>query len=340
MEFKDKNIELIIILFRHGSRESYVNFKDNTYIEPDVIPESINITINKGKKFIEEYIKNPSNSSLNQKDFKGYISDSIRTIKTFLYRISPIIEKIIDFEKLDQKNLKEYTIKNFNCHYDNVTFNALLYCTIIIRKFRVISKEYKNLVSNLKNEIKSKSEKALNLVNKYYTLTIFNDPSFDTLNLGAICDYLFYSNEKVKKTFSEEEKIIRDTLIKLEIEKKNFDYSFNDNKIKMCLTYKLMEIIRNEIKNVIEKKVDKKKLIIMSGHDTNLASLLIVLNLNNEGCYYKFDDEIKFIIYKINNIFNIKILYNEKLLYDNNINNFLENFNFLDKYSFEEIFNL
>ena len=78
----------------------------------------------------------------------------------------------------------------------------------------------------------------------------------------------------------------------------------------------------------------------MSGHDTNLASLLIVLNLNNEGCYYKFDDEIKFIIYKKENIFKIKILYNDKNLYDNDIKNFLENFNFLDKYTFEEIFNL
>ena len=78
----------------------------------------------------------------------------------------------------------------------------------------------------------------------------------------------------------------------------------------------------------------------MSGHDTNLASLLIVLNLNNEGCYYKFDDEIKFIIYKKENIFKIKILYNDKNLYDSDIKNFLENFNFLDKYSFEEIFNL
>ena len=91
---------------------------------------------------------------------------------------------------------------------------------------------------------------------------------------------------------------------------------------------------------LLKKKVDKKKLIIMSGHDTNLASLLIVLNLNNEGCYYKFDDEIKFIIYKKENIYKIKILYNDKNLYDNDIKNFLENFNFLDKYSFEEIFNL
>lgn len=340
MEFKDKNIELIIILFRHGSRESYVNFKDNTYIEPDVISKNIDVTINKGKKFIEDYIKNPSSSSLNKKDFKGYISDSIRTIKTFLYRISPMIDKKIDFEKLNHNELKDYTIKNFNCHYDKVTFNGLFYCTNIIRKFRVNSEKYKNLVSNLKKEIKSKSEKALNLFNHYYNLSIFNDPSFDTLNLGAICDYLFYSNEKVKNTFSEEEKVIRDVLLNLDIEKKNYDYSFNDNKIKMCLTYKLMEIIRNEIKNVIEKNVDKKKLIIMSGHDTNLASLLIVLNLNNEGCYYKFDDEIKFIIYKKENIFKIKILYNDKNLYDNDIKNFLENFNFLDKYSFEEIFNL
>ncbi len=340
MEFKDKNIELIIIIFRHGSRESYVNFKENLYTDPDLIPESINITINKGKKFIEEYIKNPTNSSLNEKDFKGYISDSIRTIKTFLYRISPIMEKKIDFATLNQNELKEYTIKNFNCHYDKVTFNGLFYCTTIIRKFRVICEEYKILVSNLKNEIKSKSEKALDLFNKYYNLNIFNDPTFDTLNLGAICDYLLYSNEKVKKTFSEEEKIIRDTLIKFDIEKKNLDISFNDNKIKMCLTYKLLEIIRNEIKKVIENKIDKKKLIMMSGHDTNLASLLIALNLNNKGCYYKFDDEIKFIIYKKEKIFHIKILYNDKKLYDNDIKNFLENFKFLDKYTFEEIFNI
>ena len=95
-----------------------------------------------------------------------------------------------------------------------------------------------------------------------------------------------------------------------------------------------------KLKMLLKKKVDKKKLIIMSGHDTNLASLLIVLNLNNEGCYYKFDDEIKFIIYKKEKIFHIKILYNDKKLYDNDIKNFLENFKFLDKYTFEEIFNI
>ena len=340
MEFKDNSIHLIIILFRHGSRGSYVNFKENIYSEPDVKPESKDITIKKGEKFINEYIKNPSNLSLNNNDFKGYISDSIRTIKTFLYRISPLIENKIDFEKLNQNELKDYTIKNFNCEYDKVTFNGLFYCTNIIRQFRVICEPYKNLVSNLKNEIKLKSQKALDLFNKYYNLTIFNDPSFDTLNLGAICDYLFYSNDNITNNFSEEEKIIKDALIKLEIEKKNFDYSFNDYKVKICLTYKLLEIIRNEINKVIENKNDKKKLIMMSGHDTNLASILIALNLNNEGCYYKFDDEIKFIIYKNNNEFKIKIFYNEIKKYDNYINKFLENFQFLDKYTFEEIFNV
>jgi hypothetical protein len=146
----------VIGLFRHGKRNSFMNFETNQEYSTDLCEDSLITTINKGKKFINKYFNKFPTSPFNKKDFKCYISDSIRTIKSIIYRLIDFIPKE-DFKSMNQKELKEYTLKNIpNTIYDDKIFKSYEYCDNIATKYCNENLEYKNLFIEVENEMKKK----------------------------------------------------------------------------------------------------------------------------------------------------------------------------------------
>ena len=82
----------IITLFRHGKRNSFLDLETNKYFSADLCPENIETTIEKGRAFIKKYFPHDS-FKLNSKECKCVISESIRTIKTIIFRLIDYLPK-------------------------------------------------------------------------------------------------------------------------------------------------------------------------------------------------------------------------------------------------------
>ena len=90
----NEEIVQIITLFRHGKRNSFINLETNILYPTDLCPKNIQTTIDKGHKFIKKYIP-LNNFSFNSKEFGCNINESIRTIKSILYRLIDYFPKLI-----------------------------------------------------------------------------------------------------------------------------------------------------------------------------------------------------------------------------------------------------
>ena len=294
----EEEIVQIISLFRHGKRNSFINLDTNQTYSTDLCPETIPITIEKGKKFIKKYY-NGINFPFNKNDFKCVISDSGRTIKTIIYRLLDYLPQK-DFSKMLQEELKQYTLDNIpNTVYDPKIFTSYEYVDLVATKYCKDNELYKKIFPEVENAIKEKSEKALELYQKYFNHSVFIGKTYDFFKISFIYDFLNFIDPEVQKNFNEEQKIIKEVLNTLDANKKCIEICFSIKENHLCFSHQLICSYYNEMDKIRKNKEDKKKLAMYSGHDLYLHSLINFLGYKNKKNFgYLFDDEINFIIFK------------------------------------------
>ena len=206
-----EEIVQIITLFRHGKRNSFLDLENNKLYPTDLCPENIQTTIDKGRKFIKKYF--PSNSfPFNSKDFKCVISESIRTIKSIIYRLIDYLPKE-DYMSMSEEKLKEFTIKHIpNTVYDSKIFKSFEYIDDLARVYSEPNEEYKNLYDEVEKELAKKSDKVLQLYHKYLNHPSFKGKTYEFFKLSFIYDFLYFIAPEVQQNFNEEQKIIKEVL--------------------------------------------------------------------------------------------------------------------------------
>ena len=339
-----EDIQLVISLFRHGKRNSFINLNNFEYNETDLTEDGIKDIIEKGEKFINKYFSPMKESPFNKQDFKVYISDTIRTIKSFLYKISPLLSEK-NFENKTHKELKEYTLKNFNTIYDEDLFNSYIYCDEIAAKYSYKSEEYNNFLKNIENKLLNKSQSTLNLYKKYCNCELFKGKPYDYYKLNFISDFLNYVNPEVQKNFTKEQKEMKEVFLEENSYKKIIDITLNNPNVYIPYLFQLIEVLKSEINKVLNNEKDKKKIIFLSAHDLYLGGFLIGLGLEHENFHYDFNDEINIVLFKKNNNNFVRIEYNDiqlKLPFGNNhyeveVEKLMLLFNKLSNFDYEKI---
>lgn len=313
---KEKIIQ-VICLFRHGKRNSFMNFETNEEYSTDLREDSLITTINKGKKFIKKYFNKFPASPFNPKDFKCYISQSIRTIKSLIYRLIDFLPQA-DFKSMNEKELKEYTIKNIpNSVYDDKIFKSYQYCDSVSSKYCHLDPNYKKLFEEIENEITKKSKKALEVFKKYLDHPIYKGKPYEYFKICYIYDFLFFVSPEVQKNFNEEQLIIKEVMGKLNANKRMIDIDNANKNANLCFSHQLICNYYNEMDKIRKNSEDQKKIILFSAHDLYLNCLLNFLEIEDKNQFqYDFDDEINFIIFKKNNDSKLyfKVEYNDEFL--------------------------
>jgi hypothetical protein len=302
MSNENEEILQVLSLFRHGKRNSFMNFETNEEYSTDLCEDSLITTINKGKKFMDKYFTKFPASPFNSKDFKCYISDSIRTIKSIIYRLIDLIPKS-DFKSMKYQELKEYTLKNIpNAIYDDKIFKSYEYCDKISAYYCFEDPNYKGLFEEIEREISKKSEKALEVYKKYLKHPIFEGNTYAYFKICFISDFLFFITPEVQKNFSQEQLIIKDVMGKINANKRMIDIDVDNKNANLCFSHQLITNYYKEMDKVRKNAEDKKKIILFSAHDLFLTSLLNFLEIEDKSNYqYNFDDEINFILFKKKN---------------------------------------
>ncbi|ORX85169.1 phosphoglycerate mutase-like protein [Anaeromyces robustus] len=324
MANSNEEILQVISLFRHGARNTFVNLDNNDYYPTDLCEDKIINTINKGKHFVNKYFNVFSPSPFNNNDFKCYISDTTRTIKTIIYRLSDFVPQE-DFKNMKQEELKEFTFKNLpNVVYDDNIFKSFGYANRITCNYFKKDPDYELLLKELESEIGKESEKALEHYKNYLNHPNFKKMAFPNFVIISIYDFLFNVKPEVQKTFTKEHLIIKDVMKKLNANKRIMDINVSNKNTLLCILHQLLTHYHEEMKKVKENDKDKKKIVLFSAHDLYLSSLINFLGVDKTNYSYGFDDEINFIIFKKGNgdggddddkeKLYVKIEYNDDLL--------------------------
>ena len=320
---ENEEIIQIFLIFRHGKRNSFVNLDTGKIYETDLIKENTNITISKGRNFISKNFPNESKEIFNKNNFKCFISNSIRTIKTFLFRVYDFLpENNKNFFNYNEKDLKEICIKNFNADFNSKIFSSFEESNKIANFYTLKNSKYFEFLNEIQNELKKKN--CLNLFLKYYNNETFEKRELKYFSLCIIYDFLNYSLDEDKKNFTKEHFEILDVFNKLNVNKKLMDLILKNKNVFVAYNYKLFEAIKN---NLITVEKNYKKLIFFSAHDVYLCSFLNSLNFDVENKNYSFDDEIKIVVFKKKNKIFVKFFYNEenlKINFDENNKNVFE----------------
>jgi len=302
-----EEIVQILTLFRHGKRNSFLNLETNELYSTDLCPENIQDTINKGRHFINKYF--PNNSfPFNQKDFKCVISDSIRTIKSIIYRLTDYLPKE-DFQSMSQGALKEFTKKHIpNTVYDDKIFKSFEYIDNLASEYSKKEEEYQKLYDDVEKEMSKRSEKVHQLYLKYLNHPSFTGKTYEFFKLSFVYDFLFFIDPEVQKNFNDEQKIMKEVFEQSGANKKIIELCFSIKEINLCFSHQLVCSYYNEMDKIRKNKEDKKKIVMYSAHDLYIHCLINLLGIKNKKKFgYLFDDEINFIIFKKNN--------NEKLYF-------------------------
>ncbi|OUM61066.1 hypothetical protein PIROE2DRAFT_13019 [Piromyces sp. E2] len=300
MSNSNEEIVQVISLFRHGKRYAFENLDTHDFIPSDLCEDGIDTTIAKGKQYVDKYFKAFSESPFNDTDFKCFISDTARTIKTIIYRLSDFVPQV-DLKHMKLDDLKEFTQKNIpNSIYDDNIFKSYVYSNDVAYKFFKSDPDFKYLLSEIESEIGNKSKKALELYESYYN---------QSLNKGL----------KIQQIFTEEHLIIKEAFEKLNANKRIMDVNFSHKKSLLCCIHQLISRYYEEMKKVKDNAPDKKKIVLFSAHDLYLTCLVQFLEVVDKRKYnYSFDDEINFVIFKKkdkpSNKLYVRFEYNDELM--------------------------
>jgi len=295
MANSNEEILQVISLFRHGARNTFMNLDTHERYSADLCDDKIINTINKGRHFVNKYFNAFSPSPFNDNDIKCFFSYTTRTIKTLIYRFSDFLPKD-DFKSMSQEELKEFAIKNF----PNAKFEASMfkYDVSVACKYYSLDPDYSKLLNELEKEIGQQSQAALELYKKYTHKPEGARGHMDNYMITFIYDFLFNVKPEVQKTFTNEQLIIKDVMGKLKANKRMMDINLSNPNSLKCNVKGILECFYKEMTKIKENAEDKKKIIIISGHDINLACLIGFLETDKSKYYYNFDDEINCIVFK------------------------------------------
>lgn len=299
MSKEGEEILQVFNIFRHGKRSSFINLETNEEYPGDLTEDTIINTINKGRDFIKKYFSIFPSSPFNPKDFKCIISNSIRTMKSCIYRLIDLLPNA-DFKSMKMEEVKEYTLKNIpNAVYDDKIFLSYAYTDSIVNNYCILDPNYKNLFTEIETELSKKSEKAVELFKKYLVHPSFYGKKYEHLKICFIWDFLCLQKPEIEKTFSEDQKLIREVMEKLNSNKRMVDVNLENKNANFCFCHQLICNYYNEIDKLRKNADDKKKIIMLSAHDLYLKSLLNFFDVTDVGKFkYYFDDEINLIIYR------------------------------------------
>ena len=289
----------VFSIFRHGKRDAFINLETNEEYPGDLSEGAIINTINRGRNFIKKYFSKFPSSPFNQKDFKCIISNSIRTIKSIIYRLTDLLPKA-DIKSMTMEEVKEFSIKNIpNTVYDDKIFLSYVYTDPIVNNFCNSAPNYQNLFTEIEVELSKKSPKAVEIFKRYLVHPYFHGKPYEHLKISFIWDFLNLQKPEIEKTFSDDQKLIREVMTKLNSNKKMLEVNLSNKNCNFCFCHQLICSYYNEIDKLRKNADDKKKIILLSAHDLYLNSLLNFFEVKDRSKFkYYFDDEINLIIFR------------------------------------------
>ena len=146
---------------------------------------------------------------------------------------------------------------------------------------------------------------------------MFKGKKDEYFKLNYIYDFLFYISDDVQQKFNEEQLIIKDVFDKLNVNKRMLEVHFENKNVNLCFSHQLICNYYQEMDKVRKNSEEKKKIVLFSGHDIYLITLLNFLGFEDKTKFnYYFDDEINFIIFKKENEekFYFRAEYNDDVL--------------------------
>lgn len=294
---------LLISIFRHGQRTPMINFQTNQH-EGIMTEEHLKNTSSIGSKFYQRFNSHLSQSNF-PKDSITYISDSMRTIKSALYR-SECLNADKSFKIINENELKNYTIDNLNSVYDPYMFSGFLICPIKIQHSIITNNKYIQLQNEINEKLASHK-----LFEEYINSSALNQHEKNSFfRLLLVLDYFATQDPN---SFSNDEIAIIKHLHSINAYKRLLDLVSEDENIKIVFVNRLLSQLLQDIDDVILGK-SNKRLILVSGHDFTLSTILHALGVNRDKYFYSYNDEINIKLIKDNDKYFIQIEYNDEPL--------------------------
>lgn len=295
-----EHLQQVICVFRHGRRNEIVNMKKGVVYGGEMDVDAFEEVKEKGRMYMERFVKEMDVNV--EKDVMLYVSDYGRTIRTLVGRIVGMFGDVVK-EDASKEELGE----RFKVVFDSYMFVAFTKCGERLKVDKKLLQKYEVLYKQIKDKIDNDGE-VLMLLEKCLNLEIYakmNVP--DYIRLLNVCDY--YKN--TKDTLNDTDIKLQRILHEMNIYKKILDFINEEKDYNIIFNCRLLSAIKHEL---TKPQSDMKKLILFSGHDDNLSSLLKAFGIDFSKFNYDFNDELSFIHTIENNAHFIKIFYNDTLL--------------------------
>lgn len=298
---EEKQLKLIISLFRHGARREWTEMKKSSFPDPNLgigdltqVGEKAHYLL--GKELKKTY-KDFFPKTYNKLNFEIYSSYSNRTLTSAVSQMMGLFE-IGDGEEIENDIPKFYNppfeqkikrIENKNAlpkkaqlipnktDMDNIIFDTAGACPKLNKlEGKTSDKKNKNYSKDFKPLYKELQD------NGYSSKEWFGVDEYDFSYANLICDWIF------TRKFGIKDFIISDNL--LEQCSYNLylnDFArFDDPRVLKTTNHKLLELMLEKLEMFKKNKNENIDLraVFMSGHDDNVASFLLLLKPKNAQC--------------------------------------------------------
>lgn len=296
-----ETIEQIFSLFRHGRRNEIINLKTQE-IKGLISNEALTEIDNKALQFKQSFLSNIKPNLNITKDCSFYISDSPRTIETFLHRISTFFPEHNELLSLTKMQL----ITEHNAIFDEYMYTGFVKCSERLNEYFDNNETFNSLLTNINSKLQNEPE-VYKLYQSYLNLDLFVKEKYHMfLKLIYICDYYNTTSD----TLNDNDIKLKYVLNELNVYRVLIDISNEDKDLNVIFNWRILSSINDEI----SQSDNKKKLILFSGHDYNISAMLKAFGIDYLKYDYYYNDEINFVHVKENDSHYIKLYYNNELM--------------------------